>query len=67
VPRTWRSPTDVAASLRRSPRKPNPRTYDAMIAATALANGLPVYICKSADFTGNDGLEVRAIPVPASV
>jgi len=33
----------VAASLRRSGRKRAARAYDAMIAATAVANGLPVY------------------------
>ena len=54
----------VAASLRRSGRKTNARTYDAMIAATALANDLPVYTCNPADFTGIDGLEVVAVPVP---
>jgi tRNA(fMet)-specific endonuclease VapC len=54
----------VAASLRRSGRKTNARAYDAMIAATALANDLPVYTCNPADFTGIDGLEVVAVPVP---
>lgn len=34
----------VAASLRRAGRKTNARAYDAMIAATAIANGLPVYL-----------------------
>ena len=54
----------VAASLRRAGRKPSARAYDAMIAATALSNGLPVYTCNVADFAGIDGLEVVAIPVP---
>jgi tRNA(fMet)-specific endonuclease VapC len=54
----------VAASLRRSGRKTSARAYDAMIAATAIANGLPVYTCDPADFAGIDGLEVVAIPVP---
>ena len=54
----------VAASLRRSGRKTNARAYDAMIAATALANDLPVYTCNPADFAGIDGLEVVAVPVP---
>src|ERR1700734_1491400 len=40
----------VAASLRRSGRKTTARAYDAMIAATALANGLPVYTCNPSDF-----------------
>jgi len=54
----------VAASLRRSGRKATARTYDAMIAATAVANGLPIYTCNPPDFNGIDGLEVVAIPVP---
>jgi tRNA(fMet)-specific endonuclease VapC len=54
----------VAASLRRSGRKSTPRSYDAMIAATALANDLPVYTCNPADFIGIDDLQVVAIPVP---
>ena len=56
----------VAASLRRSGRKTSARAYDAMIAATALANGLAVYTWNPSDFTGIDGLEVVAIPHPDS-
>jgi tRNA(fMet)-specific endonuclease VapC len=55
----------VAASLRRSGRKTTARAYDAMIAATALANGLPVHTCNPGDFVGIEGLEVIAVPVPA--
>ncbi len=54
----------VAASLRRSGRKATARTYDAMIAATAVANDLPVYTCNPADFSGIDELEIVAVPVP---
>jgi tRNA(fMet)-specific endonuclease VapC len=54
----------VAASLRRSGRKTAARAYDAMIAATALANDLPVYTCNPGDFSEIDGLEVVAVPVP---
>jgi tRNA(fMet)-specific endonuclease VapC len=54
----------VAASLRRAGRKTTARTYDAMIAATAVANDLPVYTCNPNDFNGIDGLEVVAVPVP---
>lgn len=51
----------VATSLRRSGRKPQARAYDALIAATAIANGLPVYTRNPNDFTGIDGLTVHAV------
>lgn len=54
----------VAASLRRSGRKASARAYDAMIAAVALANELPLYTCNPDDFAGIDGLTVVAIPHP---
>jgi len=54
----------VAAALRSSGRKATARTYDAMIAATALANELPVYTCNPDDFAGIDGLDVVPVPVP---
>ena len=53
----------VAASLRRAGRKTRARAYDAMIAATALANDLPVYTCNPGDFSGIDRLEVVTVPV----
>ena len=55
----------VAASLRRSGRKASARSYDAMIAATAVASGLPLYTCNPSDFSEIDGLEVVAVPHPA--
>jgi predicted nucleic acid-binding protein len=54
----------VAASLR-SGRRTTARSYDAMIAATAIANELPMYTCNPADFSDIDGLEVVAVPVPS--
>lgn len=54
----------VAASLRRAGRKVNARAYDAMIAATALANGLPIYTCNPNDFEGIEGLDVVSVPLP---
>jgi tRNA(fMet)-specific endonuclease VapC len=54
----------VAASLRRAGRKPAARAYDAMIAATAIAAGLPIYTCNPDDFSGIDDLEVVGLPVP---
>lgn len=56
----------VAASLRRSGRKTSARSYDAMIAATAIANELPLYTCNPADFTDIAGLEVITVPMPAT-
>jgi predicted nucleic acid-binding protein len=55
----------VAVSLRRAGRKAAARAYDAMIAATAVANDMPIYTCNPDDFNGIDGLEVIAVPVPA--
>jgi len=55
----------VAASLRRSGRKAAARAYDAIIAAIALANDLPVYTCNPDDFSGIDELQVVAVPVPS--
>ena len=54
----------VAASLRRSGRKTAARTYDAMIAATAMANGLPLFTCNPGDFVGIDGLVLVAVEPP---
>ena len=56
----------VAASLRRSGRKTAARAYDAMIAATAVANAMPLYTCNPGDFAGIDGLAVVTIAHPDS-
>jgi hypothetical protein len=54
----------VAASLRRAGRKGRAPSYDAMIAATALARDLPLYTCNPDDFAGIDGLEIVPVPLP---
>ena len=54
----------VAASLRRAGRKTSARTNDAMIAAVALANGLPLFTCNPRGFEGIEGLDVVTVPVP---
>lgn len=54
----------VAASLRRAGRKSSAHAYDALIAAIAVANDLPVYTCNADDFEGIDGLAVVAVSVP---
>jgi len=56
----------VALSLRRAGRKPAARSYDAMIAATALANDLPIHTANAEDFRDIDGLDVVAVEVPLS-
>jgi hypothetical protein len=55
----------VGASLRRAGGKPAARAYDAMIAAIAIANELPIYTCNPTDFTGVDELRVVAVELPA--
>jgi predicted nucleic acid-binding protein len=54
----------VASSLRRSGRKPAARALDALIAATAIANGLPLYTCNPDDFAGITGLVLHPVPAP---
>jgi hypothetical protein len=57
----------VAASLRRGGRKSGARTFDAMIAAIAIANDLPLFTCNPSDFDAIDDLDLRAIPHPDSL
>jgi len=54
----------VAASLRARGRKVRASGLDALIAATAVANGLPLYTCHPGDFEAIAGLEVVAVPSP---
>jgi hypothetical protein len=54
----------VGAELRRAGRKPAARAYDAMIAATAISNDLPIHTCNPRDFSGIEGLTVVAVPHP---
>lgn len=54
----------VAAALRRSGRKPSARAFDALIAATAIANQLPLYTCNPRDYLGIDDLHLVEIPHP---
>jgi predicted nucleic acid-binding protein len=59
-----RSFGQVAASLRRAGRKPTARAFDAMIAAIAIANGLPLHTCNPGDFKGIDDLDLIGIAHP---
>jgi tRNA(fMet)-specific endonuclease VapC len=54
----------VAASLRSAGRKPTARAYDALIAALAIAENVPLYTCNPDDFAGIEGLDVRTVPHP---
>ena len=54
----------VSTSLRAGGRKVSARAYDAMIAAIAIANDLPVYTCNPGDFEGIDRLKVVPVAVP---
>lgn len=56
----------VAASLRRAVRRVQPRAFDAMIAATAISNDVPVYTCNPRNLTGIDDLAVVPVPHPDS-
>ncbi|MCY7418999.1 MAG: type II toxin-antitoxin system VapC family toxin [Chloroflexi bacterium] len=51
----------VAAQLRASGRKSTARAYDALIAATAVANDLPVFTRNPHDFAGIESLTVVAL------
>lgn len=56
----------VAADLRSVGRKPAARAYDALIAATAIANGLPLYTANPRDFEGITDLDIVAVPLPGA-
>jgi tRNA(fMet)-specific endonuclease VapC len=53
----------VAAQLRASGRKTTARAYDALIAATAVANDLPVFTRNPDDFAGIELLTVVPVEV----
>ena len=54
----------VAADLRSAGRKATARAFDALIAAIAIANGLPLYTVNPSDFRGIGGLDLRTIDHP---
>lgn len=51
----------VTAALRQAGGKTSARSYDAMIAAVALANELPLYTADPDGFDGTTGLKAHAI------
>lgn len=56
----------VAAGLRRIGRKPAARAFDALIAATSIANGMSLYTCNPRDYAGIEELTVMALTHPDS-
>ncbi len=56
----------IASELRQAGRKTKARAYDALIAATALANDLPIHTVNPDDFEKISGLQVVPIPHPDS-
>jgi tRNA(fMet)-specific endonuclease VapC len=48
----------IAGELRNSGSKSRARAFDALIAATALVHGLPLFTCNSRDFAGISHLTV---------
>lgn len=61
-----RSFGQVAASLRHAGRKATARSFDAMIAAIAIANDLALHTCNPDDFAHIEGLVVVEVPLPDS-
>jgi tRNA(fMet)-specific endonuclease VapC len=54
----------VAAELRGSGRRNKARSFDTIIAATALSRNLPIFTANPEDFTGIEGLDV--VPIRAN-
>jgi len=54
----------VAADLRAAGRKSRVRAYDALIAAVAIANQLPLYTVNPADFDGITALDLVPVEHP---
>lgn len=54
----------LASDVRRSGRAVRPRAMDALVASIAVANGLPLYTCNPADFTGMGELTLVVVPHP---
>jgi predicted nucleic acid-binding protein len=57
----------VASDLRQAGRTTRARAYDALIAAIAVAQQLPLYTVNPHDFEHISGLELVAIPHPDTV
>ena len=64
LPIDQRAHAPMPAERRLTAPKPTARALDALIAAVAVANGLPLYTCNPAVLSGIDDLVVRTVPVP---
>jgi predicted nucleic acid-binding protein len=56
----------IAAHLRAQRGKSRARAFDALIAATAIANGVPLYTGNQKDFNDIPRLDLRPVAVPES-
>lgn len=54
----------VASDLRAAGRKTRARAFDALIAAIAIANGLPLFTVNPDDFVGIRGLDLHPVEHP---
>jgi tRNA(fMet)-specific endonuclease VapC len=54
----------IGLRVRGAGRTPAARAYDAMIAAIAISNDLPLHTCNPRDFAGIEELTVVAVPHP---
>ena len=54
----------MTTDLRGAGRKASASVYDTLIAATAVARGLPLYTVNPDDFRGINALELVEIPHP---
>ena len=54
----------VAADLRAAGRKSRARAYDALIAAVAIANGLPLFTVNPSDFAGIAAVDLVPVDHP---
>ena len=61
--RCARAFTTLAARLRVEGSKRRARAYDTLIAATAIANRVPLYTANPRDFDGMPELDLCAVPV----
>lgn len=56
----------VSAALRSAGRKTSARSFDAMIAATALVHDLPLFTANPVDFEAIPGLQIVPVSVPSA-